>query len=58
VVPQENGLHAKLLTAATLDRWMTASDKIAELFYKADSVNLDRKQTVMGSFLALQSAMR
>ena len=29
VVPQENGLHAKLLTAATLDRWMTASDKIA-----------------------------
>ena len=58
VVPQENGLHAKLLAAASLDRWMEASDKIAGLFYKADSVNLDRKQTVMGSFLALQTAMR
>ena len=43
---------------ANLDRWMTASDRIAELFYKADSVNTDRKQTVLVSFLALQSAMR
>jgi DNA polymerase-3 subunit delta' len=58
VVPQESGLQDKLLAAAGLDRWMTASDKVAELFYKADSVNLDRKQTVMGSFFALQSAMR
>jgi DNA polymerase-3 subunit delta' len=58
VVPQESGLQAKLLTAASLDRWMDASDKIAFLFYKTDSVNLDRKQTVLNSFLALQSAMR
>jgi DNA polymerase-3 subunit delta' len=58
VVPQEKGLRARLLAAASLDRWLTASDTIAELFYKADSVNLDRKQTVLGSFLALQSAMR
>ncbi len=58
VVPSERGLQARLLAAANLDRWMTASDKIAELFYKADSVNLDRKQTVLGSFFALQSAMR
>ena len=58
VVPQERGLRTRLLTAASLDRWMEASDRIAVLFYKADSVNLDRKQTVLGSFLALQSAMR
>jgi DNA polymerase-3 subunit delta' len=58
VVPQESGLHAKLLAAADLDRWMTAADRIGELFYKADSVNTDRKQTVLVSFLALQSAMR
>jgi DNA polymerase III subunit delta' len=25
---------------------------------RADAVNLDRKQTVLGSFLVLQSAMR
>ena len=49
---------ACVLAAASLDRWLEASDKIAQYFYKADSVNLDRKQTVLGSFLALQSAMR
>ncbi len=58
VVPAENGLQARLLAGAALDRWLAASDRVADLFYKADSVNLDRKQTVVGSFLALQSAMR
>jgi DNA polymerase III subunit delta' len=58
VVPQEKGLHARLLAAADLDRWITAADRISELFYKADSVNTDRKQTVLVSFLAMQSAMR
>ncbi|TAJ27889.1 MAG: DNA polymerase III subunit delta' [Reyranella sp.] len=58
VVPMESGLRARLLTGASLDRWLEASDKVAELFNRADAVNLDRKQTVMGSFFALQSAMR
>jgi DNA polymerase III subunit delta' len=58
VVPAEKGLQGRLLAAASLERWMEASDRIARLFYKADSVNLDRKQTVMGSFFELQSAMR
>jgi DNA polymerase III subunit delta' len=58
VVPVESGLRTRLLTGATLDRWLEASDKVAELFNRADAVNLDRKQTVMGSFFALQSAMR
>ena len=58
VVPQERGLHARLLAAARLDRWMEAWEKIAYLLSRADAVNLDRKQTVLGSFLALQSAMR
>ena len=58
VVPQERGLHAKLLAAARLDRWMEAWEKIAHLMSRADAVNLDRKQTVLGSFLVLQSAMR
>jgi DNA polymerase-3 subunit delta' len=51
-------LQGRLLAAASLDRWMAASDKIATLFNRADAVNLDRKQTVMGSFLELQQAMR
>ena len=58
VLAAEKGLQGRLLATASLERWMEASDRIAKLFYKADSVNLDRKQTVMGSFLELQSAMR
>ncbi|MDB5487451.1 MAG: dnaX 1, partial [Reyranella sp.] len=58
VVPMESGLQAKLLAAASLDRWMAASDDVARLFSRSDAVNLDRKQTVIGSFLALQSATR
>lgn len=58
VVPAERGLQARLLAAASLDRWIVAWEKAAELLSGADRVNLDRKQTVLGSFLALQSAMR
>ena len=58
VVPAEQGLHARLLAAASLDRWMEAWEKIVHLSSRADAVNLDRKQTVLVSFLALQSAMR
>jgi DNA polymerase-3 subunit delta' len=58
IVPAERGLRDRLLAAASLDRWVTAWEKIAFLLSRADAVNLDRKQTVLGSFLALQSAMR
>ena len=58
VVPSESGLTGRLLAAASLDRWMEAWEKVAHLLSRADAVNLDRKQTVLGSFLALQTAMR
>jgi DNA polymerase-3 subunit delta' len=58
IVPAEQGLQARLLAAASLDRWMEAWEKVAHLLSRADAVNLDRKQTVLGSFLVLQSAMR
>lgn len=58
VVPVEAGLQARLLSAASPDRWMAAAEEVANLFARADAVNLDRKQTVMGSFLKLQSATR
>ncbi|CAN5841399.1 DNA polymerase III subunit delta' [soil metagenome] len=58
VVPAEDGLHGRLLAASSLDRWIEAWEKIAHLLSRADAVNLDRKQTVLSSFLVLQSAMR
>ncbi len=58
IVPAEGGLRDRLLAAASLDRWMEAWEKVAHLLSRADAVNLDRKQTVLGSFLVLQSAMR
>jgi DNA polymerase-3 subunit delta' len=58
IVPSERGLQARLASAASLDRWVEAWEKAADLLSGADRVNLDRKQTVLASFLALQSAMR
>ena len=58
VVAAERGLHEKLLARASLDRWMEAWEKIARLFSRSDAVNTDRKQTVLNSFLMLQSVMR
>jgi DNA polymerase-3 subunit delta' len=58
IVPAEKGLKGRLLGAGSLDRWLDAGEKIAHLFSRSDAVNLDRKQTVLVSFLALQSAMR
>jgi DNA polymerase III subunit delta' len=58
IVPAERGLQARLASAASLDRWLEAWEKAADLLSGADRVNLDRKQTVLASFLTLQSAMR
>jgi DNA polymerase-3 subunit delta' len=59
VVPVESELHAKMLRAASLDRWIDAWEKIADLLVRADPpINLDRKQVVLNSFLIFQSVMR
>lgn len=58
IVPAEGGLQGRMLAAASLDRWIEAWERVAHLLSRADAVNLDRKQTVLGSFMALQTAMR
>ena len=58
VVAAERGLREKFLAAASLDRWMEAWEKVARLLSRSDAVNTDRKQTVLVSFLTLQSVMR
>jgi DNA polymerase-3 subunit delta' len=58
VVPTERGLRARLLAGASLDRWVEAWEKVADILSDADRKNLDRKQTVLSGFLHLQSIMR
>ncbi|MGE0423345.1 MAG: DNA polymerase III subunit delta' [Reyranellaceae bacterium] len=54
----EAPLRQRLLQGAGLDRWMQVWEKVAHLFARADAVNLDRKQVVLGSLFAFQSAIR
>ncbi|MBX3501099.1 MAG: DNA polymerase III subunit delta' [Alphaproteobacteria bacterium] len=54
----EAPLRLRLLQGAGLDRWMQVWEKVAHLFARADAVNLDRKQVVLGSLFAFQSAIR
>ena len=35
-------------------RWATARDAIGEDFARADGLNLDRKQTIMSAFFAIE----
>jgi DNA polymerase-3 subunit delta' len=58
LVADEGALRQRLLQGAGLDRWMQVWEKVAHLFARADAVNLDRKQVVLGSLFAFQSAIR
>ncbi|MGE0152958.1 MAG: DNA polymerase III subunit delta' [Reyranellaceae bacterium] len=58
VLPGDAALRQRLAQAASLDRWVDVWEKNAQLFARADAVNLDRKQVVLGSFLALEAAAR
>ncbi|MEO8558537.1 MAG: DNA polymerase III subunit delta' [Rhodospirillales bacterium] len=58
ILPGDAAIRAKLEAAASLDRWVDVWEKIGQLFARADAVNLDRKQVVLGSFLALEAAAR
>jgi DNA polymerase-3 subunit delta' len=55
---REAGLRERLLAAAGLDRWIQVWEKVAHQFARADVLYLDRKQVVLGSFLALQAVTR
>ena len=57
VVAQERGLRQRL-SGGGLDRWVEVWEKVRRLFAHADAVNLDRKQVVLGSFLALEATAR
>lgn len=58
IVSGENNLMRRLAATRGLDQWVEVWEKIAHLFTRAASVNLDRKQTVLSALLTLQSSAR
>ncbi|MBM3567343.1 MAG: DNA polymerase III subunit delta' [Alphaproteobacteria bacterium] len=58
VLPGEDAAMARLVGAQSLDRWVELWEKLARLFDRADAVNLDRKQTLLAAFGALERAAR
>lgn len=58
VLAGETPLRQRLLRGAGLDRWLQVWEKVAHLFAREDAVNLDRKQVVLVSLFAFQTAIR
>jgi DNA polymerase-3 subunit delta' len=58
VVAGEDRLMRRLTDMRGLDQWVEVWDKIAHLFTRAASINLDRKQTVLSAVLSLQATAR
>lgn len=57
IIPEEEGLAARLLAACGVDRWMEVWEKTHRLADDTGRLNLDRKQCLLSLFHALRSAM-
>ncbi|HUH85030.1 MAG TPA: DNA polymerase III subunit delta' [Stellaceae bacterium] len=57
-LPGEAEMMRRLAARRGLDQWIDVWEKLTELFARAESVNLDRKQTVLNAFFALEEAAR
>jgi len=57
-LPGEAETMRRLAARRGLDQWIDVWEKLTELFAQAESVNLDRKQTVLNAFFALEEAAR
>jgi DNA polymerase-3 subunit delta' len=57
-LPGEAEAMRRLAARRGLDQWVDVWEKLTELFARAESVNLDRKQIVLNAFFALEEAAR
>jgi len=57
-VAGEGALGRRLLAAAGVERWLDLWDRTVKGFERAESVNLDRKQVILNTFLSLERALR
>lgn len=53
IVPGEGRISAQFLARAPLDQWVEVWEKVTGLMARADSANLDRKQTIISAFLTM-----
>lgn len=58
VVAGEGALMGRLLAAASLEQWLEVWEKISTLFARTEAVHLDRKQAVLGAFMAVERLAR
>lgn len=58
LLPGEDDCRQRLLGLAGLDRWAEVWEKITRLIAQADGLNLDRKQTILNAFHAMETAVR
>jgi DNA polymerase-3 subunit delta' len=56
ILMEEEAALWRLVTLHSLDRWLELWEKVRHLTARTDAINLDRKQVVIGAFLALQGA--
>jgi DNA polymerase-3 subunit delta' len=55
-LPDEGGLLQRLGSRAPAARWAALRGEIEESFARTDALNLDRKQTILGAFFAIERA--
>ena len=55
---RESPVLQRLGNRAPAARWAELRDEIGRLFARTDALNLDKKQTILGAFFAIESAAR
>ena len=56
--PHEGAVLQRLGERAPAARWAELRDEIGRSFARTDALNLDRKQTILGAFFAIEGAAR
>jgi len=51
-------LHLPIAQSGALERWFGVWEKSNQLFRDTDSLNLDRKQVILDTFLSIEDAAR
>ena len=56
--PRDAAVLQRLGNRASAARWAELREAIGQSFARTDALNLDRKQTILGAFFAIEGAAR